>query len=426
MSKFQIILLAVFGVFIVVAVLLFSVSKGSGTAAATVTVWGDMTTYDFSLLLNNAGLTGNNQLTIKYVEKSKDTFDTEFTEALAEGRGPDLVLLPQSKIWKARNKLLVIPGSSIAQKDFINTFADEADLLISSEGVYGLPLYIDPLVLYTNRDLLSRASYANPPKYWDEIYDYAQKLTEKDTAGNISTSAIALGESRNIPNAKDILALLMLQAGTPITSFQGADLRSALEDNFNLPLLPSAAALDFYTQFSNSAKPYYTWNRSLLPANTSFISGKSAFYIGYASELALLKAKNPTLSIGVAPVPQSRVSGKAVTYGKLGAISVVKSASNPTAALQAALLLVSQNSASELAKISSLAPARRDLLSERQTDPAKAVFYTAALQSKGWIDPDDSKTGALFTDMIDSVTSGRARTDEAISNASFALDSLTK
>ncbi|MDB5266492.1 MAG: hypothetical protein JWN89_307 [Parcubacteria group bacterium] len=426
MSKFQIILLAVFGVFIVLAVLLFSVSRGSSSASATVVVWGNMPFYDFSSLLNNAGLNGNSKLVIKYVEKPEATFDADFTEALAVGSGPDLVLLPQSKIWKERNKLLLIPAASIAPKDFISTFVDEADLLLTSAGTYGLPLYIDPLVMYTNRDLLSKASFANPPKYWDEIYDYANKLTERDNAGNVSTSAIALGEAKNIPNAKDILSLLMLQAGTPITYFQGADLHSALEDSFNLPLLPAAAALDFYTQFSNPAKPYYSWNRSLLPANTAFTSGKTALYLGYASELTLLKAKNPTLSLGVSLVPQSRVSGKSLTYGRLETLSVVKNTPNAAAALEAALLLVSQNSARALTQINFLPPARRDLLSERQADPNQATFYTAALQSKGWIDPDDIKTEKLFTDMIESVTSGRARTDEAISSTSFALDSLAK
>jgi len=276
MSKFQIILLAVFGIFIIGAVMLFSVYKGTSKSTSTVVVWGDIPTYDFTTLLTNGGLNADKTFNIQYVEKSKDTFDEEFTEALATGTGPDLVILPVSKIFKNKNKLLLIPATNISPKDFSGAFVEEGELFMTSAGTYALPLYVDPLVLYWNRDLFTKAALTAPPKYWDEIYSYAEKLTEKDNAGNIQKSAIAIGEARYIPNAKDILSLLMLQAGTPIVDAAPNGLQSELTNNFNLPLVPAEAALDFYTQFSNPAKPFYSWNRSLLPAQTSFTSGNVA------------------------------------------------------------------------------------------------------------------------------------------------------
>jgi len=282
------------------------------------------------------------------------------------------------------------------------------------------------MVLYSNSDLLNSAAIAQPPQYWDQIYDYASKLTQKDGAGNITQSTIALGGTSNIPHAKDILSLLMLQAGSAIADIQNGSLISELQNGYNLPENPATSALDFYTQFSNPEKPFYSWNPALQSAQTSFTSGTSAFYLGYASELPILKAKNPNLSIGVSAVPQSRASGKVITFGTLYGIALAKSASNPSAALTEALAMVSSANDGVLAQTLSLAPVRRDLLSQSAPDGVSQVFYDGALQAKAWIDPNPSKTNTLFVDMIDSVTSGRARTDEAIGTANDQLNNLTE
>ena len=426
MSKFQLILLGVFAVFIVVAVALFSFSRGGGGKSATVKVWGDISSYDFNVALNNTGLDSDEALKIQYLEKNADTIETEFTEALATGTGPDLIIISLDKIWKNKNKILQISYESVSERNFKSVFVEESELLLDANGIYALPLSLDPLVLYYNRDHLSKAGIANPITFWDEIYTSTLKLTVKDGAGNITKSAMALGEARNIPHAKDILSLFMLQAGAPITQFIAGGLKPALTGNFNQTTAPGEAALNFYTQFSNPAKPFYSWNRSLLPADTHFISGDSAYYLGFASELRVLRGKNPTLNLGVAPVPQSRVSGKALTFGKMRVLALSRGSKNPSAALTAGLKLISKEFSYELSKTMLLPSPRRDILSQGAADNVVSVFYDAALQSKGWIDPDSSASAIIFQEMIESVTSGRARTSEAVSKANEELESLTK
>jgi len=425
MSKFQIILLSVFGVAILGAVMVFSLAKGGSTSSAKLVIWGPFSQTDFNDFSHATGLDSSKTVQISYVQESPASFDADFTEALAVGHGPDMVIISQDQFYQERNKLIVIPYTAVPQNDFVSTFIGEGNIFAVSSGVFALPLVVDPLVLYTNSDLLNTAAIAEPPKYWDEIYTYANKLTVKDGAGNITQSTMALGGTSNIPHAKDILSLLMLQAGTPITDYQSGSLASELQNSNNLPTNPSDAALDFYTQFSNPQKPFYSWNPSLQSAQTNFISGDSAFYIGYASELSILKAKNPNLSVGVSAVPQSRASGKVVTFCKLYGIALAKSVSNSSAALTTALSIVSSASDAILAQTLSLAPVRRDLLSQHASDGVSQVFYDSALQSKAWIDPNPSKTASIFTSMIDAVTSGRARTSEAVSTANDELSALT-
>ena len=426
MSKFQIILLAVFAVSIVAGVAAFSLYRGSSGKTVAMTVWGDISSQDFSLLLNASAISQDRTFTISYVEKSTGTIETEFTEALARGTGPDLVILTQDKLWKNKPKLSIIPYTSISERDFKTAFVEEGELFLDGAGIYALPLSIDPMVLYYNRDLLSAAGQARPMAYWDEIYALAANLSKMDAAGNLVSSVMALGEARNIHHAKDILSLLLLQAGTPITSFIGSELRSQISMNFGTPVSPGEATFKFYTQFSNPARVYYSWNRSLIDAQTHFTSGSSAYYLGFASELRVLKNKNPTLNFGVSPVPQSRVSGKTVTFGRLRAVAISRGSRNPSAALAFATKLVSREAALSLAEILALPPARRDLLSRKPTDATSSVFYDAALQSKGWLDPDTVATDIIFRAAIESITSGRARTLEALNKVNSEIEALIK
>src|SRR3989338_3738935 len=426
MSNFQIILLVLFGVFIVVAVAAFSLYRGSSATDVKIVVWGDISSFDFEHLLSIPVFSQDQTVSVAYVEKSSNTIESEFTEALAQGIGPDLIILTQDKFLKEKPKLVPIPYESISERDFKNTFIEESELFLGQDGIYALPLSIDPLVLYYNRDLLSNAGQARPIMYWDEIYAAALNLSKKDAAGNLVSSVLALGEARNIPHAKDILSLLLLQAGTPITEFSGSTLRSQLINNFNLPISPSQAAFDFYTQFSNQTKAFYSWNRSLIDAQTHFTSGDSAYYLGFASELKALRNKNPTLNFSVSLVPQSRVSGKIITFGSLRGVAISRGARNTAAALTLATKLISKEVALFLSQELLLPPARRDLLSQKPTDTAMSVFYNAALQSRGWLDPDTLATNIIFRDAIESITSGRARTVEAINKVDREIEALIK
>ncbi len=426
MSKFQIILVAVFAVFIVLGVIVFSLYRGSSNEDIPMIIWGDISAEDFSRLLNTTVITQDRMFNISYVEKSFETIDAEFTEALARGAGPDLVILTQDKLWKNKAKLYLIPYSNISERDFKTTFIEEGELFLDEGGIYALPLSVDPLVLYHNRDLLSAAGQAQAIRYWDEIYAAAANLSKRDAAGNLVLSVMALGEAQNISHAKDILSLLMLQAGTPITSFVNKELRPQIANNFGLLASPGESSLDFYTQFSNPAKVYYSWNRSLIDAQTNFTSGDSAYYLGFASELRVLRNKNPVLNFGITAVPQSRVSGKAVTFGRLRGIAVSRGSSNPGAALALAVKLASKEVELALSGILSLPPARRDLLSQKPTDAIFPVFYDAALQSKGWLDPDTAATETIFREAIESVTSGRARIFEAVNKMNREVEALIK
>ena len=257
-----------------------------------------------------SSLKTNKLIKITYIKKDSSTFNNDFIEALAEGVGPDIVLLRDDYIYKNRNKLFTIPYKNYTERSFRDTFIEGGEVFLNADGAIALPFMVDPLVMYWNRDLFSNNAVSSPPQYWDQIYSLIEKTTRRDTSANILKSTIALGEWSNITNAKEILTMLLLQAGTPITSRNGQEVISVLNSKFDYPVIPSQSAVNFYTQFSNPTSPSYTWNRSLPSSFNLFLSGNLATYLGFASEIFSIQQKNSNLNFDVTYIPQIRDTTK--------------------------------------------------------------------------------------------------------------------
>ena len=89
-----------------------------------------------------------------------------------------------------------------------------------------------------------------------------------------------------------------------------------------------------------------------------------------------------------------------------------------------AFLLTSNQALNAFSQKSGLPPVRRDLLAAKPTDAFGALFYDAALKSRGWLDPDYWATAAVFKEMIESVSSGKARPSEAVSKMEQEINKL--
>jgi len=424
MTKFQIILMGIFGVFLIGGVIIFSAYKGSSQNAVTVVMWGTISQSDFNNIIKETTLYQSKEFIVQYVEKSEATFDADFVEALASGNGPDIFMLPSDKILKHRNKIFAIPYNVFTQRQFKDAFIEGSEVYMAPEGIMALPVSANPLVMYWNRSMFTEAKMTLPPKYWDEFYNLADVISKKDGALNISKSAVAFGEYANIAHAKEIILNLAMQAGTPITMWNGSKVSSVFADTFNKPVMPAETAINFYTEFSNPAKASYSWNRSLTNSTECFLGGDLALYFGFASEIRNLQLKNPNLNFDVATVPVSREGGSNVSFANFNALAITKYSKIPNVAFSIVSILSGAKASMAFSKVLNLPPVRRDLLNNKPVDAYQSVFYDSAIRSKAWLDPSPIETNAVFKMMIESITSGRARTSEAVSKTNRELSSL--
>ncbi|MEX0933982.1 MAG: extracellular solute-binding protein [Candidatus Paceibacterota bacterium] len=432
MNIFRIVILGFFVLFIVVAVLVFSgifsfgEEGGSAGVGGEVVLWGTIPERTLKAALDQFRLDHSEEFRLSYIEKRAGSFDEELVEALASGRGPDMILLPDELIVRHADKMLPIPYESISLRQFKDSYIEQGELYLRSEGILALPFLVDPMVLYWNRDIFTAEGLAEPLSFWDELFILAPKLTNKQSNFTITRSAIGFGEYQNIFHAKDILALLMIQAGEPIVSFGERGLEPVLGDKHGFVDAPATSALRFYTEFSNSIKDFYSWNRALPLDRDYFTQGNLALYLGYASEFSEIRARNPNLNFDVRRVPQVRDTNQFTTLGKMFGIGIVRTSRNPQTAFFATFLLAQDNVIEKIIDVTHLSPAQRSLLSKARGGAQEEVFDHSALIARSWLDPDPKETEGVFKEMIESVVSGRSSLGQSISRARENLTNLLR
>ncbi len=426
MSNFQIALSVIFGFAFLLAVAIFSgfikiPEKTSGVAGATgsVVMWGTIDDGAFRDTIED--FNRGKDYSLRYVEKKSATFDAELIEALASGKGPDLVVVPQDLLWKYKNKAYLIPYEGYSERVFLDTFIPESEMYLMKDGILALPFTIDPLVLYYNKDTFTSSGIVGTPKTWTEVVNYVPLLVEKDASGNIIRGALGIGTFNNTEHAKEILSTLLLQSGVKITSYNRATdiLDSAISTNNSTG--PAEQASKFFVNFTNPTLTTYTWNTALPLSRDAFIAGDLAMYIGYASEVSSIRAKNPNLNFDISAMPQLDKATTKATYGDMRGIMIMNSSKNKNTAYVVAALLSGNEFLASFTPNLLLPPVRRDLLAIRPTDPKLSVFYDQALISKGWIDPSSTKTTDILSRLVRNLTTGVYDPGQAVSLANQEL-----
>ncbi len=418
------IVLGVFGVFIVAAMAFLATYKSSSstTESPTITVWGTIPANTFQDYLTEINLATGYTYNISYVEKNEKNFIPDFIATLARGQSPDAVFVPLDIAVSQRDKFVTIPFTSYPLDTYKNDFIQIGEQLVTNDGMVGLPFSIDPLIMYWNRDMFNKAGIADYPKNWQEVSALIPKLTVKNSS-SITKSAIALGEYRNINNAKEILSTMIMQSGNPIVYRTSEDMATSLSGSNDMSDY-TTAAFKYFADFSDPSSANYSWNRSLKNSQSMFTSGNLAMYLGFASELSSIRDKNPSLNFDMAPVPQVKDSNKETTFGKLMIIAFPKMSVNTTTAFTVLSDFISSDLISIWSKKVYLPPVKRDLISAGTKDPYMAVFYREALISNAWLDPNKSATETIFKNMIENYTSGIKTANDVISTAGLEISAL--
>lgn len=429
MNTFQTILIGVFILIALVAVLIFAgfipglKSEKPEEKVIKVTLWGSLNKSimeDFLIKLKEK----NDKITFVYTEKKPENFETDLINALADNDGPDLWLMPQDLILKHKKKIRPISFDLLSLRGFSDTFADEGELFLDYDGknIIALPFFIDPIVLYYNKTIFNNAILTSPPQNWNEFLNDNHLMTSRDENQDINESGAALGEYANIKHSKQILSAMFFQANDPV--IQSSSLSAVLGGEDNKKAVISALA--YYTDFANSRKPTYSWNRFLDKDFNMFLKGKLAMYFGATSEFNEIKQKNPNLNFDVAVIPQPKQGGVKSTFGNITGIAVSNKTKNYADTLFAAKLLVSYDAQKLFSGIFFLPSSRRDVLSEKASDLYMPIFNESAVISSGFVDPDNFKTSLVFKNMIESVNRSEKSPSQAVSDARSGLDRILK
>lgn len=407
---------------IVVLVLIFFGLRPKVNSSATtkLTMWGVENKETLSALL---GSYPYGQVTYTWIDPAN--YEAQLLSALAAGVGPDVFEISNRDLPKWQSGLAPVPAAlsqTFGLLQLQSAFPDVvAQDFVSGGQIYGLPLSIDTLAMVYNKDLLNSAGIAVLPKTWEDFETDVTRLRTINEQGQIARAAAAIGgSSASIPNAPDLLSLLMLQNGTQMVNASMGVANFATVSNG----APGIAAFIFYLQFANAASPYYTWNDSMGNAFDSFVSGKTAILFAYESDLATIKAKAPFLHIGVAPMPQATGASAAVNYPKYYGFVAAKAGQAAAAWDLILYLTITSGDARAYQSATGKPPALRADIQADINDPNLSVFASQALTARSWYEVNSAKIDAIFNSAILDVMTGAADSARALTQAQTAVNAL--
>lgn len=433
----------------------------AATAAAAkrveLNVWGVIDDVDaYSDILKDYHTLHPN-VTIIYRRLRLEEFESELLNALAEDRGPDIFMVHNSWIGKYQSKIAPMPLStkvavqrvvgtvkketvyvlenqpSISVRTYKNNYPDaviadtvktvnvstKADTRDLQQRILAVPMSVDTLGLYVNKDLLNAAGIATVPSTWDAFQTAVPRLVKQDTQGELLQSAVGLGTGYNVEREPDILAALMMQNGTVMSEVDGSPTFSQLPASLsNVREEPPAyRALEFYTDFANPAKSVYTWNAKQPNSLDAFIQGKAAFFIGYSYHLPIIRARAPKINLGISPFPQIE-NTPIVNFANYWNWTVSKKTKNVDIAWNFLNFMIQPQEAKKYLDTAKRPAAEKSLLESQLEDESVGVFASQVLTAKSWYRGTDPRAMEdAFEVMAENVLSGTEEIPTAIRNA---------
>lgn len=352
-------------------------------------------------------------ITINYRKLRYEEYESELLNALAEDRGPDIFSIHNTWMKKYQSKLVPMPESitmiypvtqgsikkevvpesrtikSLSLKELKDNFVDvvSRDVILDDGKIYGLPLSVDTLAMYYNKDLFNNAGISQVPAYWNkEFLQDIKKLTKQDSKKGLIQSGTALGGSKNVNRFSDILAVLMMQSGATMMGDNGQVLFQttpsfAANTNYN----PGIDALRFYTDFADPVKESYSWNGELPNSLDMFISGNLAIMFSYSYDLATIKAQAPKLNFSIAKLPQIEGTPPTnINFANYWVEVVSKKSSVANEAWDFVQFITKEEQAKIYFEKTKRPTALRSLVASQKEDNEIGVFADQVLTAKSW------------------------------------------
>jgi len=358
-------------------------------------------------------------ITIRYYKKTYQNYEKDLLETMATGRGPDIFMMHNTWLARYNDRIWAVPFSLITLKQFQDDFVDVViDDFVADGFIGAIPLSVDTLALYYNKDILNTSGIAEPPRTWEEFLSDVETLTVKDERGNIVRAGASLGTARNVNRSTDILSLLMLQSGAQMTNSQKT--RATFDRSVDLngeKFYPGERTLEFYTDFANPLKSVHTWNTRMHYSIDAFYEGQTAMMFNYSYHIPTIRAKSPYLNFAVSEMPQIGSVSADINYANYWGLTVSHNSEDFEPAWQFIVWLTQKEQAQKYLELAKKPAARRDLIDSQKDDPDLGIFAEQSLTARSWYQVDNLVIETILADMIESVVIGEAIIKDAIFKA---------
>lgn len=275
-------------------------NKAEGSDQVTLEIWDFMQGRDAYINVIEKFNEEHEDIQIKRTEITRSNFDSKMINAAAANELPDLFVNSHSRFQAfadagiAANISDMINESGLDQKFFEGSLEPQ----IFKGDYYGLPLYNNDLALYYNKEMFEKAGLDSPPETWEDIRDYANKLTNDNVYG------LAMAGSKDEQGTFNFLPWIW-QAGADLDTLSSEEGVNAIE--FRQTLLEDGSV----------SKEMLNWQQN--DANLQFLSEQAAMQINGSWNVPTLN-KEAEFEWAVAELPKGKqratiIGGEAIGIG---------------------------------------------------------------------------------------------------------------
>lgn len=265
-------------------------------------------------------------VTVKYSMQTFKDYESRLYSRLQQTAttsepAPDIFRIHNTWLPKFESLLSKLPDGIMTRDVYSEKFYPTALADFTGKdgtSLYAIPLEIDGLMVFYNKQLLAQQDVEKPPTDWDSFLSLARKLTKKDSSGRITQSGLALGTSKNIQHSSEILLFLLLQ--------EQADLIDSTRTKFSLNNSKAISVFTTYTNFATGNNAI--WSSSLKNDLNMFYSGDLAMMIAPSWRAFDIIQSASAIEFGTAPLPQLVANPERIYYSTYWGEAVNKKSPN--------------------------------------------------------------------------------------------------
>ncbi|MBD3306523.1 extracellular solute-binding protein [candidate division KSB3 bacterium] len=283
-------------------------------------------------------------------------FEAKLASSMPTGAGPDLLALHDFLFPRYYDNDYLEPlpddlAQIVTDPEKMNqTYTD----IVSREGVaYGVPYWTGRSTLFYNLDHFEEAGLSGPPETVEQLWEYAEKLVQKDASGEVTRAGITMRLTGPSGGIQKFGYLYYQMAGEQIfePGEEPGTVRVTLEDNLDIAV---QALLDRVNHLHGERK-VDDW--TLKHDAQGFASGVASMLLRETWAIAFIKKNGPDINFSTALMPKGKVRG---AFNYIEILSVSNQSELKEETWEFIRMLQEQEALNVLLTESGYSPLRRD------------------------------------------------------------------
>ena len=235
-------------------------------------------------------------------------FEAKLAVSVPAGSGPDILALHDFIFprYFEGGALVEVPADLAQAVNDPAIIATPFKNIVTREGkLWGVPWWSGRNGLFYNMDHLREAGFSEPPKTYEDVWKYAEKLTQKSANGELTRAGISLRLTGPSGGTQKFGYFYYQLAGEQMfeAGKKPGTVRSTIAKNIDA----AARVLLDHVEHLHGAKKSDDW--ALKHDAQGFAAGAASMFMRESWVIPFVKKNGPDVKFGVVPVPRDKAWG---------------------------------------------------------------------------------------------------------------------